>query len=91
MAAQGRRASARRSELQSLRGEIQSVRDRAASAAEEQRSRFEANARDRVSAAVAAAEVDAKDRTMALTASLKAVTAQRDELLEERGRPFQAR
>lgn len=84
-AAQQRRASARRSEVQSLRAEIQSVRDRAASGAEETRSRFETDARYRVSAAVAAAEVDAKDRAAVLTASLKAATTERDELLEERG------
>lgn len=48
--------------------------------AEEQRLRLEAEGRDRVSAA-AAAEAGAKDRVATLSASLRAVTAERDKLL----------
>lgn len=84
-ATERRRSGSRRAELQALRAELQSVRDRAASAVEEQRLRLDADGRDRLSAALATAEAEAKDRAAVLTASLRGVTAERDELLKKRG------
>ncbi|CAM9160885.1 unnamed protein product [Hapterophycus canaliculatus] len=90
-AAERRRASALRAELQSLRAELQAVRERAAiaaaaakSSAEDQRRRLEEDGRDRVSAAVAASEAAAEEHAAALSASVKAVNAERDQLLAGR-------
>lgn len=91
--AERRRTSALRAELQSVRERVASAAATAATAkssaeeqrlrleaAEERRLRLEADGRDRVSAA-AAAEARAEGRAATLLASLRAVTAERDELL----------
>lgn len=89
-AAQRRRSSALRAELQALRAELQSVRERAASTAavaakssaeeEKQRLRLAAEGRGCASAAAAEAE-EVNGRVTSLSASLRAVTAERDGLL----------
>ena len=84
--AERRRASTRSAELQSVRAELQFVKQRAATAAEEQRLQLLSDGRSRVAAAVKVAEAEWQERVDALTASLRAVTAARDELVEGSGR-----
>eukprot|EP00903_Cladosiphon_okamuranus_P014723 g13643.t1 len=79
VAAQRRRSGVLRAELQALRAELQCARERAQSTAAAA-AKSSAEDRDSASAAVAEAEV-VSDRVASLSASLRAVTLERDNLL----------
>eukprot|EP00752_Nemacystus_decipiens_P010849 g9647.t1 len=89
-ASQRRRSGALRAELQALRGELQSARERAeskaaaAAAAAQAAAKGSAEGRESASATAAAEAKAIGDRVASLSASLRAVTLERDDLLAEK-------
>lgn len=84
ISAERRRAGACRTEMQALRAELRAVGDRAMREGEELRLKMEADVRERVAAAVAAAESSADEREAVLTAALKKSTMEQRERERER-------